>query len=72
MLQKKLKHIKAKLKSWNKKEFGNIFKAKKVVERKLHGVNVVLITDGFTVESKIQDNSLQQEWEGLCKQEEIF
>lgn len=35
MLQQRLKHIKVKLKDWNKKQFGNIFKAKKEVEQKL-------------------------------------
>jgi len=29
LLQQKLKHINSRLKDWNKKEFGNIFKAKK-------------------------------------------
>eukprot|EP00253_Pinus_taeda_P004484 PITA_04484 len=32
MLQQKLKHIKSRLKVWNKKEFGNIFKAKREAE----------------------------------------
>jgi len=35
MLQQRLKHTKAKLKDWNKSEFGNIFKAKREVEQKL-------------------------------------
>ena len=35
LLQQKLKHIKSKLKYWNKREFGNIFKAKREVEKKL-------------------------------------
>ena len=60
------------LKEWNKNEFGNIFKAKKEVEQKLQGINQVLMTDGFTEERKIQADSLQQEWEDKCKQEEIF
>jgi len=39
MLQQRFKHIKSKLKDWNKKEFGNIFKAKREVEQKLQGIN---------------------------------
>ena len=35
LLQKRLKHIKLRLKEWNKKEFGNIFVAKKYVEGKM-------------------------------------
>jgi len=34
LLQKRLKHIKLRLKEWNKLEFGNIFEAKKMVEKK--------------------------------------
>jgi len=35
LLHQRLKHVKHKLKDWNKNEFGNIFEAKKAVERKL-------------------------------------
>lgn len=72
LLHKRLKHIKLRLKDWNKNEFGNIFEAKKVVERKLHEINQILITDGFNEERKEQDDHQQQEWEGLRKQEEIY
>jgi len=34
-LRKGLKHIKLQLKEWNKKEFGNIFEAKTLVEGKM-------------------------------------
>ena len=47
MLQQKLKHIKGKLKSWKKNEFGNIFKAKREVEQKLREINRINITEGF-------------------------
>lgn len=59
LLHQRLKHIKLKLKYWNKNEFGNIFKEKKEVKQKLQGINKVLIMDGFTEERKIQANSLQ-------------
>jgi len=72
LLHQRLKHIKLRLKEWNKNEFGNIFKAKKEVEQKLQGINQVLLTYGFTEQRKIQANSLQKEWEDKCKQEEIF
>jgi len=48
MLQQRLKHIKTKLKYWNKSEFGNIFKAKKEVDQKLQNINQTLIKEGFT------------------------
>ena len=63
MLQQRLKHIKSRLKYWNKKEFGNIFKAKREVEQKLQEINQIIISEGFTVEPKIQVDSLQNEWE---------
>ena len=68
LLHKRLKHIKIRLKDWNK-EFGNIFEAKKVVERKLHEINQILITDGSSGGRKEQADYHQQEWEELCKQE---
>ena len=48
LLHKRLKHIKLRLKDWNKNEFGNIFEAKREVERKLQEVNQFLIKEGFT------------------------
>eukprot|EP00253_Pinus_taeda_P011389 PITA_11389 len=63
MLQQRLKHIKSRLKDWNKKEFGNIFKAKREVEQKLQGINQIIITDGFTEERETQADSLRKEWE---------
>eukprot|EP00253_Pinus_taeda_P006320 PITA_06320 len=70
LLQQRLKHIKLRLKDRNKNEFGNIFKAKKVVEEKLQEINQELITKGFNEEGKKQADSLQQDWEGLCIAEE--
>jgi len=61
MLQQKLKHIKSRLKDWNKKEFGNIFKAKREIEKKLQEINQVNIIDGFTEEQKKLTDSLQEE-----------
>ena len=66
LLQQKLKHIKVKLKDWNKSEFGNIFKAKREVEKNLQETNQILITESFTEERKMQGDSLQQEWDNRC------
>lgn len=38
LLHQRLKHIKQRLKEWNRNEFGNIFEAKREVERKLQEV----------------------------------
>eukprot|EP00253_Pinus_taeda_P033682 PITA_33682 len=72
MLQQKLKHIKSCLKAWNKKEFGDIFKAKRETEQKLQEINQINITEGFTEERQKLTDSLQEEWEDRCLQEEIF
>jgi len=65
ILQKILRHIKIRLKDWNKNEFGNIFEAKKVVERKMKEINQTLITEGFDGERNEQANNHQEEWEDL-------
>eukprot|EP00253_Pinus_taeda_P008470 PITA_08470 len=72
LLHCRLKHIKGRLKEWNKKEFGNIFKAKGEVEKKLKEINQILITEGYTDERKEMVESLQQEWDKRCLQEEIL
>ena len=59
LLHKRLKHIKKRLKDWNKNEFGNIFEAKKVVERKMQEIIQSLITDGFDGERNEQANKYQ-------------
>eukprot|EP00253_Pinus_taeda_P008591 PITA_08591 len=72
LLQKRLKHIKLRLKEWNKKEYGNIFEEKKSVEGKIQELNQTLIMEGFDKDRSDQANKYHQEWENLCKQEEIF
>ena len=72
LLHKRIKHIKLKLEDWNKNEFGNIFEAKKVVENKMHELNQALIADGFDRVRNDQVTKHHQDWENLCKQEEIF
>ena len=47
LLHKRLQHIKLRLKVWNKKDFGNIFMNKNLVESKLQELNRALISDGF-------------------------
>eukprot|EP00253_Pinus_taeda_P003668 PITA_03668 len=72
LLHYRLKHIKGRLKEWKKNEFGNIFKAKGEVEKKLKEINLILITEGYTDERKEMAESLQQEWDNRCLQEEIL
>eukprot|EP00253_Pinus_taeda_P004744 PITA_04744 len=72
ILQKRLRHIKIRLKDWNKDEFGNIFEAKKTIEKKIQDLNQTLITEGIDGERNEQANKHQQEWEDLHKQDETF
>eukprot|EP00253_Pinus_taeda_P028863 PITA_28863 len=72
LLHKRLKHIKLRLKDWNKNEFGNIFEAKNVFEGKMQELNQALSTDGFDRVRNDQVTKHHQDWENLCKQEEIF
>jgi len=53
LLNQRLKHIKQRLKEWNREEFGKNFEAKREVERKLQETNQILITKGFTEARKI-------------------
>eukprot|EP00253_Pinus_taeda_P015759 PITA_15759 len=72
LLQKRLKHIKLGLKEWNKKEFGNIFEEKEIVEGNMHRLNQTLITEGFDKERNELEIKYHQDWDNLCKQEEFF
>ena len=72
LLHKRLKHIKLKLNAWNKNEFGNIFAGNKAVENKILELNQDLIKEGFGKNKNYQVEKHHQEWENLCKQEEIF
>eukprot|EP00253_Pinus_taeda_P032924 PITA_32924 len=72
LLQKRLKHIKLRLKDWNKNEHGNIFEAKKVVEGKMQELNQALITNGFDETKNDKATKCNQDWYNFCKQEEIF
>ncbi len=72
LLHKRLKHVKLKLKEWNKKDFGNTFVNKKSVEIKLQELNQAMIIDGFDRVKSEQADKYNQEWENLCKQEETF
>jgi len=47
ILHKRIHHMKFRLKEWKKKDFGNIFVDKNLVETKLQELNQALITNGF-------------------------
>ena len=72
LLQKRLKRIKLRLKDWNKNEFGTIFEEKKIIEGRLLVLNQTLIKEGHDKDRSDQATNYQQQWENICKQEEIF
>lgn len=60
------------LKEWNKKNFENIFAEKKSVENKMQELNQAMIKKGFDKDKNDLVEKHHQDWENLCKQEEIF
>jgi len=72
LLQKRLKHIKLQLKDRNKNEFGNIFEEKKIIEGKMQELKQALIVEGHDKDKSDQATKYHQNWNKLCKQEEIF
>eukprot|EP00253_Pinus_taeda_P024711 PITA_24711 len=72
LLHKRLKHIKLRLNDWNRNDFGNIFVEKNSVENKMKVLNQALIKNGVDRVKSNQVDKYHQEWDNLCKQEEIF
>lgn len=61
LLHSRLKHIKGRIKVWNKKEFGNVFKAKEDVGNKLKEIKQIFITEGYIDGRKEMVESLQHD-----------
>lgn len=72
ILQAKLKHIKNKLKSYNQEVFGNIFKEKKVLEDQLEQIHKEWIQGNINQETMNTKQTLMQNWQARCQQEEIL
>ena len=71
-LQARLKFIKAKLKSWNREVFSNIFADKHHLEQQLEEIHNTWIQGGMSQESIDMERNLMQQWNERCKQEEIL
>jgi hypothetical protein len=71
-LYKKLKHIKYRLKEWNKDTFGNINQEKNNIEEKMKKLQETCISEGYTEEWKKEEIQMTQEWEARCQQEETL
>ena len=70
-VQQKLKILKTKIKKWNKKYFGNIFKEKAELEGKIKEVQMKGIQNAFTMDIREQERTLIQEFSQREHQEEI-
>ena len=71
-LYKKLKHIKYRLKEWNKDTFGNINQEKNNIEEKMKNLQESYISEGFNEERKKEEIQMTQEWDERCQQEETL
>ena len=66
--QQSMKGLKAKIKKWNKEEFGNIFLDKKMLEKRLQEIQTIGTNEGYTLEIKNKKLSLCSKLEERKKQ----
>lgn len=69
---KKLQHVKAQIKAWNKHVFKNIFSKKEAVDKKISDLNDHIIYHGIDSNIYYKQKHLQGVWEELCKREEEY
>ena len=62
-LQQKLKALKAKIKIWNKEDFGNIFADKRTVELRIQGIQSIWMIEGYTQGLRIKEQRLNERLE---------
>lgn len=59
------------LNTWNRETFGNIFKRKRILEKRLEGVRKRLAT-GVSQHYLELETALQKEWEDVLNQEQFL
>jgi len=57
--QRKLKYLKGEIKKWNHSVFGNIFKAKEILNQEMKVVQQRMITEGRSEELSKKEQSLE-------------
>ena len=70
--QQKLKVLKAKIRTWNKEEFGNIFVDKKRIVQELNAIQKRGMESGWEQELKEKEKYLSAQLEAKERQEEFF
>lgn len=71
-IAKKLNIIKAKIKTWNKEIFGDIFKNKTQVKAKLKYVQDRIQEVGLTEDLRMAENDLLSKYHSIISNEETF
>ena len=70
--QQKLKTLKAKIHTWNREEFGNIFEDKKKLLSELDLINRKYMEEGWDEDMKVKEKDLMSQIETRERQEGIF
>ena len=70
--QQKLKVLKAKIRTWNKEDFGNIFEDKKGIIQEMTAIQWKGMESGWDLELKEKEKDLCAQLEDRERQEEIF
>jgi len=72
VLQQRLKHIKARLKQWNKDEFGNIFQDRGLLEQQMALVQQEIMSNGISEDLRQQESLIREQLESRNQQEECL
>ena len=70
--QQKLKHLKGKIKYWNRTTFGNIHHGKANIEQEMRQLQQKIITQGRSNDLADQEKTLEKELMEKEKQEEVL
>ena len=70
--QQKMKQLKAKIRTWNKEEFGVIFQDKKLLKIKLEDLQREGMDIGYSDDLKQKEQSILDQLNELDHQEEIY
>ena len=70
--QQNLKGLKAKIKKWNKEEFGNIFREKRRLKVCLQEIQAIGTNEGYSMALKEEERILEAKLEEREKREEIL
>ena len=70
--QQKLKSLKAKIRTWNREEFGNIFEDKKRLLSELDLINKKGMEEGWNEDMKVKEKYLLSQIEARERHEGIF